>query len=206
VQDKLEKLSVADGLRAVDFAEVVVMMLDATKGLEAQDLRIADRVIEEGRALVMAINKWDVAQDRKELFEGIRVALDEGLAQVRGVPLIAISAMTKKGIDELMETAFATREAWSRRVTTGELNRWFRAAIEKNPPPAPKGRRIKLRYVTQARTRPPSFVLFGTRVDQLPTSYERYLLNGIRRDLGFGGVPVRLTMRAPKNPYDAPKE
>jgi GTP-binding protein len=206
VRDKLEKLSVADGLRAVDFAEVVVLLLDATKGLEVQDLKIADRVIEEGRALVIAINKWDAAQDRKELFEGIRTALDEGLAQVKGVPLVAISAKTGKGIDDLIETAFATREAWSRRVSTGELNRWFRAAIEKNPPPAPKGRRIKLRYVTQARTRPPSFVLFGTRVDQLPASYQRYLLNGIRRDLGFGAVPVRLTMRAPRNPYNKPEE
>ena len=201
VKDKLEKLSVADGLRAVDFAEVVVLLLDATKGLELQDLKIADHVISEGRAIVVAVNKWDVAEDRKALFEGIETALGEGLAQVRGVPLVSISAVTGKGIDHLMETAFATREAWSRRVPTGELNRWFRDAIERNPPPAPKGRRIKLRYMTQARTRPPSFVLFGTRVDQLPKSYERYLLNGIRNELGFGPVPVRLTVRAPKNPY-----
>ena len=201
VKDKLEKLSVADGLRAVDFAEVVVLLLDATKGLELQDLKIADHVISEGRAIVVAINKWDVAEDRKALFEGIETALGEGLAQVRGVPLVSISAVTGKGIDHLMETAFAIREAWSRRVPTGELNRWFRDAIERNPPPAPKGRRIKLRYMTQARTRPPSFVLFGTRVDQLPKSYERYLLNGIRNELGFGPVPVRLTVRAPKNPY-----
>ena len=201
VKDKLEKLSVADGLRAVDFAEVVVLLLDATKGLELQDLKIADHVIEEGRALIVAINKWDVAEDRKALFEGIETALGEGLAQVRGVPLVSISAMSGKGIDQLIDTAFATRESWSRRVPTGELNRWFREAIERNPPPAPKGRRIKLRYMTQARTRPPSFVLFGTRVDQLPASYQRYLLNSIRKDLGFGAVPVRLTMRAPKNPY-----
>lgn len=201
VNDKLEKLSVADGLRAVDFAEVVVLLLDATKGLELQDLKIADHVIQEGRAIVVAINKWDVAADKKALFEGIETALGEGLAQVRGVPLVSISAETGKGIDHLMETAFATRESWSRRVSTGELNRWFRDALERNPPPAPKGRRIKLRYITQTRTRPPSFVLFGTRVDQLPMSYQRYLLNGIRNELGFGAVPVRLTMRAPKNPY-----
>lgn len=201
VQDKLEKLSVADGLRAVDFAEVVVLMLDATLGLEVQDLKIADRVLDEGRALVIAINKWDIAADKKELFDGINTALGEGLAQVRGVPLVAISAVTGKGIDELMEAAFAVRESWSRRVTTGELNRWFRDAVERNPPPAPKGKRIKLRYMTQARNRPPSFVLFGSRVDKLPMSYQRYLLNGIRNDLGFGGIPVRLTMRSPKNPY-----
>jgi GTPase len=201
VQDKLEKLSVADGLRAVDFAEVVVLLLDATLGLEVQDLKIADRVLEEGRALVIAINKWDIAADKKVLFEGISTALDEGLAQVRGVPLVSISAVSGKGIDDLMEAAFEVRDAWSRRVTTGELNRWFRDAIERNPPPAPKGKRIKLRYMTQARNRPPSFVLFGSRVDKLPMSYQRFLLNGIRNDLGFGGVPVRLTMRSPKNPY-----
>ncbi|PCG13394.1 MULTISPECIES: ribosome biogenesis GTPase Der [Sphingomonas] len=201
VQDKLEKLSVADALHAVDFAEVVVLLLDATLGLEAQDLRIADRVLEEGRALVIALNKWDVAEDASKLFNGVRTALDEGLAQVRGVPLLTVSAATGKGIDQLMAAAFATREAWSRRVSTGELNRWFERALEANPPPAPGGKRIKLRYVTQAKTRPPGFILFGTRVDELPTSYQRYLVNGIRRDLGFGAVPVRLTLRAPKNPF-----
>jgi len=202
VQDKLEKLSVADALRAVDFAEVVVLLLDATLGLESQDLRIADRVIEEGRALVIALNKWDVAEDPSSLFQGVRKALDDGLAQVRGVPLIAVSAATGKGVDQLVEAAFAVREAWSKRVSTGQLNRWFERAIEANPPPAPGGKRIKLRYITQAKTRPPGFVLFGTRVDQLPESYQRYLINGIRRELGFGAVPVRLTLRAPKNPFD----
>ncbi|MBW6526072.1 ribosome biogenesis GTPase Der [Sphingomonas sp. RHCKR7] len=201
VQDKLEKLSVADALHAVDFAEVVVLLLDATLGLESQDLRIADRVLEEGRALVIALNKWDVAEDPSKLFNGVRTALDEGLAQVRGVPLLAVSAATGKGIDQLIGAAFATREAWSRRVGTGELNRWFERAIEANPPPAPGGKRIKLRYLTQAKTRPPGFVLFGTRVDELPVSYQRYLINGIRRDLGFGAVPVRLMLRAPKNPF-----
>ena len=202
VQDKLEKLSVADALHAVDFAEVVVLLLDATLGLEAQDLRIADRVLEEGRALVIALNKWDVAEHASSLFNGVRTALDEGLAQVRGVPLLTVSAATGKGIDQLLAAAFETRAAWSRRVGTGELNRWFERALEANPPPAPGGKRIKLRYVTQAKTRPPGFVLFGTRVDELPTSYQRYLVNGIRRELGFGAVPVRLTLRAPKNPFD----
>ena len=201
VQDKLEKLSVADALHAVDFAEVVVLLLDATLGLEAQDLRIADRVLQEGRALVIALNKWDVAEDPSKLFNGVRAALDEGLAQVKGVPLLTVSAATGKGLDQMIAAAFDVRDAWSRRVPTGELNRWFERAIEANPPPAPGGKRIKLRYVTQAKTRPPGFVLFGTRVDQLPTSYQRYLVNGIRRDLGFGAVPVRLTLRAPKNPF-----
>lgn len=201
VQDKLEKLSVADALHAVDFAEVVVLLLDATLGLESQDLRIADRVLEEGRALIIALNKWDVAQDPSSLFNGVKAALGDGLSQVKGVPLITVSAMTGRGIDQLISAAFETREAWSRRVPTGELNRWFERAIEANPPPAPGGKRIKMRYVTQVKTRPPSFVIFGTRVDQLPASYERYLVNSARKDLGFGAVPIRLTLRAPKNPF-----
>ena len=202
VQDKLEKLSVADALHAVDFAEVVVLLLDATLGLESQDLRIADRVLEEGRALVIALNKWDISEEPSKTFNGVKAALEEGLAQVKGVPLLTVSAATGKGIDQLIAAAFETRDAWSRRVGTGELNRWFERAIEANPPPAPGGKRIKLRYLTQAKTRPPGFVLFGTRVDQLPMSYQRYLINGIRRELGFGAVPVRLMLRAPKNPFD----
>ncbi len=201
VQDKLEKLSVADALHAVDFAEVVVLLLDATLGLEAQDLRIADRVLEEGRAVVIALNKWDVAEGPSSLFNGVKRALEDGLSQVKGVPLLTVSAATGKGIDQLIAAAFETREAWSKRVGTGELNRWFERAVEANPPPAPGGKRVKLRYVTQVKTRPPSFVIFGTRVDQLPAAYERYLVNSMRRDLGFGAVPVRLTLRAPKNPY-----
>ncbi len=202
VQDKLEKLAVADARRAVDFAEVVVLLLDATLGLEAQDLRIADAALQEGRALVVAINKWDVAEGGSGLFNGIRAALDEGLAQLRGVPLLTVSAATGKGIDQLLAAAFEVREAWSRRVPTGELNRWFETAIERNPPPAPGGKRIKLRYITQTSNRPPTFVLFGTRTDQLPESYRRYLVNGMRKELGFGAVPVRLNLRSTRNPYD----
>jgi len=201
IEDKLEKLSASDTMRAVDFAEVVVLLLDATRGLESQDLRIADKVLSEGRALVIALNKWDVAEGASALFNGVKAALDEGLSQVKGVPLLTVSAETGKGLDQLLAAAFETRDAWSKRIGTGALNRWFEQAVEKNPPPAPGGKRIKLRYLTQAKTRPPGFVLFGTRVDQLPVSYQRYLLNGIRKDLGFGAVPVRLTLRAPKNPY-----
>jgi GTP-binding protein len=201
VTDKLEKLAVADARHAIDFAEVVVLLLDATRGLEHQDLKIASMVLEEGRALLIAINKWDVAEDASSLFNGIRTALDEGLAQVRGVPLLAVSARTGKGLDQLLGAAFELREAWSKRVSTGLLNRWFDAALEANPPPAPGGKRIKLRYITQAKTRPPGFVLFGTRLDMLPESYRRYLVNGIRRELGFDAVPIRLTLRSPKNPF-----
>jgi GTP-binding protein len=202
VEDKLEKLSVADARRAVDFAEVVVLLLDGTRGLEAQDLRIADAVLKEGRALIVAVSKWDVAENPSALFHGIRAALEEGLSQARGVPLLTVSGKTGKGIDALVSAAFDLREAWSRRVSTGQLNRWFEGAVEKNPPPAPGGKRIKLRYITQVNTRPPSFVLFGTRVDQLPDSYLRYLVNGLRRELGFGAVPVRLAARASRNPFD----
>ena len=202
VDDKLEKLAVADARHAVDFAEVVVLLLDGTRGLEAQDLRIADHVLQEGRALVVAINKWDVAEGPSALFNGIKAALEEGLSQVRGVPLLTVSGATGKGIDQLLAAAFETRDMWSKRVSTGQLNRWFEEAVERNPPPAPSGRRIKLRYITQVGSRPPTFVLFGTRTDALPDSYLRYLINGIRRELDFGAVPIRLSARASRNPYD----
>ena len=201
VIEKLEKLSVADARRAIDFAEVVVLLLDATRGLEHQDLKIASMVIEEGRALMIAINKWDVAEDASGLFNGIRAALDEGLAQVRGLPLMAVSARTGKGLDQMLSAAFELRAAWSKRVPTAALNRWFDDALAANPPPAPGGKRIKLRFITQAKTRPPGFVLFGTRLDSLPVSYQRYLVNGIRRELGFEAVPVRLFLRSPANPF-----
>ncbi len=202
VTDKLEKLSSADARRAIDMAELVVLLLDATRGLEAQDLRIAEQVIEEGRALIIAINKWDVAENASSLFNGIKAALEEGLAQIKEIPVLTVSAKTGKGIDQLLGAAFELREQWSRRIGTGELNRWFEGAVDANQPPAPGGKRIKLRYITQVNTRPPSFVVFGTRVDQLPESYRRYLLNSMRRDLGLGPVPLRMTMRAPKNPFD----
>ncbi len=202
VEDKLERLSAADTKRALDYAEVVVLLLDATRGLESQDLRIANQVIEEGRALIIAVNKWDVAENASSLFNGIKGALSEGLAQLRDVPLLTVSAKTGKGIDTILKVAFELRDAWSRRVPTGELNRWFEAAIEANPPPAPKGRRIKLRYITQVKARPPSFVVFGNRLEELPESYRRYLLNAMRRDLDLGPVPLRLDFRGRSNPFD----
>jgi GTPase len=201
VIEKLERMSVADARRAIDFAEVVVLLLDATRGLEHQDLKIASMVLEEGRALMIAVNKWDVAEEASSLFNGIRTALDEGLAQVKGLPLLTVSARTGRGLDQLIAAAFELRASWSKRVPTALLNRWFDTALAHNPPPAPGGKRIKLRYITQAKTRPPGFVLFGTRLDDLPMSYQRYLINGIRRELGFDAVPVRLTLRSPKNPF-----
>ena len=202
VDDKLERLSAADTKRAIDFAEVVVLLLDATRGLESQDLRIAQQVIEEGRALIIAVNKWDVAEGASALFNGIKAALNEGLSQLRDVPLLTVSAKTGKGIDTILKVAFDLREAWGKRVPTGELNRWFEDAVDANPPPAPKGQRIKLRYITQVKTRPPSFVVFGNRLEELPDSYRRYLLNAMRRDLGLGPVPLRLDFRGRSNPFD----
>jgi GTP-binding protein len=202
VEDKLEKLSVMDTRRAIDMAEVVVLLLDATRGLEVQDLKIASQVIDEGRALVIALNKWDVAEHASSLFNGVKGALEEGLSQLKDVPLLTVSAATGKGIDQLLGAAFTIREGWNRRVSTGELNRWFEAAVEQNPPPAPGGKRIKLRYITQVKARPPSFVVFGTRVDQLPESYRRYLLNSLRKAFDLGAVPLRMNLRAPKNPFD----
>ncbi len=202
VVDKLEKMSVADARHAVDFSEVVVLLLDATRGLEHQDLKIASMVLEEGRALIIAVNKWDVAEGPSALFNGIRAALDDGLAQVKGIPLLTVSARTGRGLEALIAAAFDLREAWCRRVSTGQLNRWFDYALEANPPPAPGGKRIKLRYITQAKTRPPGFVIFGTRLDSLPESYRRYLINSIRKELGFDAIPIRLMLRSAKNPFD----
>ncbi|GAA3905097.1 ribosome biogenesis GTPase Der [Sphingomonas limnosediminicola] len=202
VEDKLEKLSAADTKRSIDFAEVVVLLLDATRGLEAQDLRIASQVLEEGRALIIALNKWDVADHASSLFNGVKAALVEGLSQLKDVPLLTVSAKTGKGIDTILDVAFDLREQWARRVATGELNRWFADAVEANPPPAPKGQRIKLRYITQVKSRPPTFVVFGNRTDELPESYRRYLLNAMRRDLKLGPVPLRLDYRGRSNPFD----
>jgi GTP-binding protein len=202
VDDKLERLSAADTRRAIDYAEVVVLLLDATRGLEVQDLKIADQVIEEGRALIIALNKWDVAENASSLFNGVKAALDEGLAQLKDVPLLTVSGKTGKGVDMILKVAIEQREAWSRRVPTGELNRWFEGAVEANPPPAPKGKRIKLRYITQVKSRPPTFVVFGNRTDELPESYRRYLVNSLRRDLKLGTVPLRLNFRGRTNPFD----
>ena len=202
VDDKLERLSAADTRRTIDHAEVVVLLLDATRGLEAQDLRIASQVIEEGRVLIAALNKWDVAENGSALFNGVKAALLEGLSQLKDVPLLTVSGKTGKGIDTILRVAFELREAWSRRVGTGELNRWFAAAIDANPPPAPSGNRIKLRYITQIKSRPPTFVVFGNRTDALPESYRRYLVNAMRRDLKIGAIPLRLEFRGGRNPFE----
>jgi GTPase len=202
VVEKLEKLSVADAKRAIDFAEVVILLLDGTLGLEAQDLRIASMVLEEGRALLIGLNKWDAVEDQGGMFRGITAALEEGLAQVKGLSMIPISGHTGKNLDVLLKAAFDLRDLWSTRISTGRLNRWFEAAVERTPPPAPGGKRIKLRYITQTTSRPPTFVIWGNRTDECPVSYQRYLINGLREEIGFKGVPIRIIFRNSKNPYE----
>jgi len=201
VTGKLEGLSVGDALRAIRFAEVVVLTVDATLGLEKQDLSIARLVIEEGRALVLAVNKWDLAKDRKAVMSGIKDRLMTSLPQVRGIPVIPCSAKTGKGMDKLLPEVFSVYETWNRRVETGGLNRWLETMTKAHPPPVAKGRRIKIRYMTQAKTRPPTFIVFASRKDALPESYVRYLINGLRESFDLSAVPIRVHLRAGKNPY-----
>ena len=201
VTKKLEGLSVGDSLRAIRFAEVVVLVVDGTQGMEKQDLSIARLVIEEGRALVLAINKWDAAKDRKQALRDIGDRLLTSLPQVRGIPVVTCSALKGKGMEKLLPAVFGVYEVWNRRVPTGGLNRWLEAMTGAHPPPVSRGRRLKLRYMTQAKARPPTFILFASRKDALPESYLRYLINGLRDDFDLPAVPIRIHLRTGKNPY-----
>ncbi len=203
VQEKLERLSVADGLRAVKFAEVVVVLLDAAIPFEQQDLRIADLAEREGRAVVVAVNKWDLEPEKQARLRELREAFDRLLPQLRGAPLVTVSALTGQGTDRLTRAVLKAYEVWNRRVSTGQLNRWLHAMVEAHPPPAPGGRRIRLRYATQAKTRPPGFVVMASHPEKLPEAYARYLINGLREDFDMPGTPIRLTFRsqADKNPF-----
>ena len=200
VQEKLEKLSVADALGAVRFAEAVVVLIDAEKPFEEQDLRIADLVEREGRALVLAMNKWDLMQ-RPPSAKKLREQADHWLPQVRGVPIIAASGLTGEGVDRLMQAVIDAHAVWNRRVSTPALNRWLREAIAAHPPPAVSGRRLKLNYLTQPKARPPTFVLFCTRADAVPDDYRRYLVNGLRETFDLPGTPIRLILREKANPF-----
>lgn len=203
VSDKLEKLSVADGLRAVRFAEVVVVLLDVNIPFEVQDLRIADFAETEGRAVVVAANKWDLEEEKTEKLKELRESFERLLPQLRGAPLVTVSAKTGKGLDRLHDAILKAYEVWNRRISTAKLNTWLSAMTEAHPPPAPGGRRIKLRYITQAKTRPPGFVIKATHTDQIPESYGRYLVNGLRADFDMPGTPIRLYFRdqGGENPY-----
>jgi len=202
VQGKIEKLAVADALRAVRFAEVVVLLLDATIPFEKQDLTLADLVEEEGRALVIGLNKWDLIDNKSDKARELRAEADRLLPQLRGTRVIPLSGLTGAHVEKLMEAVLATDAIWNMRISTGRLNRWLKPVVDATPPPAAAGRQVKIRYITQPKARPPFFVLFGNSVAAIPESYKRYLVNGLRETFGLFGVPIRLSLRSGgDNPY-----
>jgi GTP-binding protein len=201
VQTKLEKLAVGDSLRSIQYAEVVVLLLDATVPFEKQDLTLADLVYREGRAMVIAVNKWDLIEDKTAALTKLRETCEQLLPQVRGIPLVTISGMQGRNIDRLMAAIFKIEKTWNTHISTAKLNRWLGGAVEKHPPPAVSGRRLKLRYMTQAKMRPPSFIIFASRSDAMPTSYLRYLMNSMRETFDMPGTPIRMWLRSGKNPY-----
>ncbi len=201
IEDKLEKLSVSDALRAVRFAEVVVLMMDAQNRFEEQDLRLADLIEREGRAIVIAVNKWDLMERAPNQIAKLREDADHWLPQLRGMPVVAVSGMMGEGIDRLMSAIEDAYAVWNRRTSTAQLNRWFEQAVQNNPPPAVSGRRLKLNYITQSKARPPSFVVFCSRADAVPESYLRYLINSMRTTFDLPGTPMRITLREKDNPF-----
>ncbi|PBB93637.1 ribosome biogenesis GTPase Der [Mesorhizobium sp. WSM3864] len=201
VQEKLEKLSVQDGLRAIRFAEIVIIVLDATIPFEKQDLQIADLIIREGRAPVIAFNKWDLIDNPQELLAELREKTERLLPQVRGIQAVTVSAETGRGLDRLMDAVIKTHKVWNSRVSTGKLNRWLEGILAHHPPPAVAGRRLKIKYVTQAKTRPPGFVVSCSRPDAMPQSYVRYLSNSLREAFDMPGVPIRMALRTSENPF-----
>ena len=201
VSEKLERITVADTEHAVRFAHVVVLVIDAQEGMEKQDLTIARHIVEEGRAMVLALNKWDGVVDRAAAMRGVGDRLDRSLPQVRGIPVVALSALTGAHVDRLLPAAVAAHDIWNRRVDTAPLNRWLQDVIARHPPPLVQGRRPKLRYITQVKARPPTFSLFASRPGAVPESYMRYLANGLREDFDLSGIPIRIVLRKIRNPY-----
>ncbi len=201
VQEKLEKLSVADGLRAIRFAEVVVIVFDATIPFEKQDLQIVDLIVREGRAPVIAFNKWDLIDEPQQVLAELREKTERLLPQVRGIQAVTVSAETGRGLDKLMDAVLRTHKVWNSRVSTGKLNRWLEGILAHHPPPAVAGRRLKIKYVTQAKTRPPGFVVSCSRPDAMPQSYVRYLTNSLREAFDMPGVPIRMALRTSDNPF-----
>ncbi|HEU5018890.1 MAG TPA: ribosome biogenesis GTPase Der [Pseudolabrys sp.] len=202
IEEKLEKLSVADALNAVRFAEVVVVLIDAERPFEEQDQRIADLVEREGRALVLAVSKWDLKEKAPGAIKQMRDIAAEKLTQLKGAPLVAVSGLTGEGLDRLMQAIIDAYAVWNKRVPTSALNRWFEDALSAHPPPAVAGRRLRLNYITQTKARPPSFVLFCTRADAVPDAYKRYLVNSLRDAFDLPGTPIRLSLREKKNPFE----
>ena len=202
VVDRVEKLAVGDAERAMDFAHVVVLLLDATDPMARQDLTIARRAIDEGRGLVVVLNKWDLVTEKRETLRDLEDRLLHSLAQLRGVPVVTLSGLTGAGLNRLMPAVVDIYERWQTRVTTAQLNRWLAAMTDRHPPPlGPQGRRIRLRYATQAKARPPTFIIFTNTPEALPDSYSRYLQNGLRETFALEGVPIRIHLRKGKNPY-----
>jgi GTP-binding protein len=201
VTERVEKLSTADTERAIRFAQVVVLLLDAEAPMEKQDLTIASQVVEEGRALVLAVNKWDACPDRDAAMKALRDRLERSLPQTRGIPVVTLSALHARGLDRLMDAVFRAYGVWNRRLPTAALNRWLERTAQAHPPPAPRGRRIRLKYMTQNKARPPSFVIFASRPEALPDSYLRYLENALRDDFDLPGTPIRIAVRKGRNPY-----
>jgi GTP-binding protein len=201
IEEKLEKLSVADALNAIRFAEVVIVLVDAETPFEEQDIRIADLIEREGRAIVIGLNKWDLIEKEPGALSRLRTHIDRLLPQIKGVPIVALSARTGEGIDRLMAAAMDAHAVWNRRVPTAALNRFLTQVAAAHPPPAVKGRPIRLDYMTQPKSRPPTFVLFSSRAAALPETYRRYLVNGLRENFALPGTPIRLTLRAKANPY-----
>ncbi|MCU4180283.1 ribosome biogenesis GTPase Der [Bosea sp. BH3] len=202
IEEKLEKLSVADSLRAIRFAEVVVVLLDATIPFEKQDLTLVDLTEREGRAVVIGLNKWDLVADKQGLLAELKEKAHHLLAQVRGVQIVPLSGIAGEGIDRLMQAVITAYDVWNRRISTARINRWLEGALSAHPPPAVAGRRIKIRYMTQAKARPPTFALFGNQLDHLPVSYTRYLVNSLRESFELPGTPIRLHRRGGENPFD----
>jgi GTP-binding protein len=201
ISERAEKLAVGDALNAIRFAEAVILLVDAESPLDKQQLQLASLVEREGRALVIAINKWDLVEDRDRRLRELREAVGLHLTQIKGVPVVPVSALSGRGTDKLLKAVFETYELWNKRLPTAGLNRWFGEAVDGHPPPAVSGRRVKLRYITQPNARPPTFVIFCSHPDAVPESYKRYLVNALRERFGLGAVPIRLHLRKPDNPY-----
>jgi len=201
IEADLEKMSVGSAIGALKMAEVVILAVDATEGLNDQDLRIAQLIEREGRACVLVLNKWDAVVDRDATRKAISDRLETSMNQMKGIPVVTMSALTGAGVERLLPVVRRAHDIWNKRVTTGELNRWFENALERHPPPMVDGRRLKLRYVTQAKARPPTFLAFGTRAERIPEDYSRYLVNSLRETFDLPGTPIRLQLRGTKNPF-----
>ena len=201
IEADLEKMSVSASIEALKMAEVVALTVDATEGLHEQDLQIGRLIEREGRACVLVLNKWDAVENRQKQRQAISDRLETSLTQMRGIPVVTISALTGAGVNKVLPTVREAHRIWNERVPTGALNRWFEGALERHQPPMVEGRRLKLRYITQAKARPPTFLVFGTRAEQMPQEYQRYLVNGLREHFDLPGTPIRVQLRGTKNPY-----